>query len=460
MESRDQASVLWREGMFLTPQHMQAFAREVQAAIEHNGAIGRLGTYGFKQLEIDEEALGRDVFTLVSAEAHFRDGTHLLLPETGEVESREFAEHFTQAELPVWLGVPSARQRVPQIEGPSTGGAANGRVTRYRVLTETIYDENIGDSGREIEFRRFRARLFFGDEDRSGFECLRVAQLVRRGKPVATSALSPSYVPPILACGASPVLSERLVRLTTDVRSQARDLASRLPQTAALTGAEKGADVGGFLKLQSVNASLASLQLISRLPELHPFEAYRELSQTVGNLSVFGDERVMPELANYDHGRLDECFGEIFQAISELVVADVGVPYDAVAFTRDVEREGFYQIEVPREWPASQPVWLAVELARPAAEVAEMAPTYVRLVPAGDIERVLQGVVPGIGLEFERRCPLSFPKKPELHYFKIETEGKSRNAWVKVMEERSAVILSTLGTLGDVKFHLYVEMGR
>ncbi|MFT4543032.1 MAG: type VI secretion system protein ImpJ [Planctomycetota bacterium] len=460
MDGPQQLSVLWREGMFLTPQHMQAFSREVQLAIGRNGAIGRLGNYGFKALEVDEEALERDVFTVISAEAVFRDGSHVLIPENGQVESREFGEQFVDAELPVWLGVPSARSRVPQIEGAANGNSSSA-ATRFVVSTTTIFDENMGDSGREVEFRRFRARLFFGDEDRSGFECLRIANLVRRGKPVATSALSTTYIPPTLACGASAVLSSRLKAIATDVRSQARDLASRLPQTAALASGQKGADLGGFIKLQSVNASLATLQQVAGLPDLHPFDAYRDLIQTVGNLSVFGEERVMPDLPTYEHGKLDECFQAVFQAISELVVADVSVPYDTVEFTRDVEREGFYQVEVPPEWVATQPaVWLAIELARPTAEVAEMAPTYVRLVPTGDIERVLQGVVPGIELQYERRTPLSFPKKDALHYFKIETEGTHRASWVKIMEERSAVILSTLGTLGEVNFHLYVELGR
>ena len=88
------ASVLWREGMFLCPQHMQAFSREVAGRMAAGDAIGVPGSFGLLALEIDQEALKRDVFSVTAVEAMFRDGTFLSIPHNGRIAQREFGEFF------------------------------------------------------------------------------------------------------------------------------------------------------------------------------------------------------------------------------------------------------------------------------------------------------------------------------------------------------------------------------
>ena len=453
MSTTLEPSVLWREGMFLCPQHMQAFSREVSSRISRIAAIGSPGSYGLAHLTIDEEALARDVLVIQEAEIVLRDGTHALFPENAEVEQREFAELFTGPKLDVWLGVCAPKTNVPQIEG----GAE--RAVRYQVQTQSIFDENLRDAPMEIEFRRFHGRLFFGEEDRSGFECIPLARIVRRGKPEAKSVCSETFIPPLLTVGASPVLMEALGEIASRVRAQARDLAARVPATASLSSIEKGADLAGFVKLQAINRSVTALEQIAALPRLHPFEAWMWLLQTAGDLAVFGEERVVPEFPPYAHEKLEECFGAAFDTVRSLVVAEVAVPYDMVTFAADPMREGFFECEVPKEWTDSHPTYfLGVEIAKPAKEMIGLVAQGVKLVAASDMERVLQGVVPGIGLSHERTPPLACPRRPDLHFFRIETEGASREAWLQVVESRAAVILSALGSLGDVGYRLYVEL--
>jgi type VI secretion system protein ImpJ len=453
MSVHTEPSVLWREGMFLCPQHMQAFSREVYSRIGQNDAIGRVGNSGVVALEVDEEALARDVFRVIGAEVVFPDGTLAVYHETASVEQREFAEFFTGPELQVHLGIPAPQENVPQI------GEDPDRIHRYRADAHTIFDENLRDAEREIEFRQLRGRLFFGGEDRSGFDTVPIARLVRQGHPVATSVLSPSYVPPALAVGASPVLVRGLSEIAEKVRGHIRDLASRVPASESLSSVDRGADLLGFVKLQSLNQSIATLEQIAGLPALHPFQAYMWLVQTVGNLAVYGTGRVMPTLPVYDPNDLNRCFNATFDAIHSLVVAEVSVPYDTVGFKADAQREGFFQVDLPSEWLAGSTVfYLGIECPAPADEITGMVASGVKLIAPSDIERVLQGVVPGIQLAFQRIAPLAFPKRPDLHFFRIETEGPSRDAWLRCAEDRSAVILSALGAFEDVAFHVYVEL--
>ena len=91
MGPKPQPDVLWREGMFLFPQHLQAFSRELSVRLQAAGSLGLVGDWGLLELEVDENALESDVFRLRRASVLYRDGTLACFPENAAVEPREFA---------------------------------------------------------------------------------------------------------------------------------------------------------------------------------------------------------------------------------------------------------------------------------------------------------------------------------------------------------------------------------
>lgn len=236
-------SVLWREGMFLCPQHLQAFSREVAGRIAAGDAVGRPGNFGLWSLRVDEEALRRDVLRIEAVSLLLRDGSMLVVPQNGRVPQREFGEFFRGSSLPVWLGVPAVEENVPQL------GDDAERLYRYGVEVKDVFDENVRDATRELEFRQLNAHVFFGDEDRSGYECLPIARLVRTGKHEAESALSPTWIPPLLRCGAVPAMARALADVAERARAQARDLAANLPDFSRLASVDSASDLTGIVKL-------------------------------------------------------------------------------------------------------------------------------------------------------------------------------------------------------------------
>lgn len=447
------AGVLWREGMFLCPQHMQAFARELSGRIAAGDAVGMPGAFGLLHLEVDQEALKRDVFQVTALEAVFRDGTLLSIPHNGRIAQREFGEHFTGPELTVHLGVAAVQSNVPQI------GEEADRLYRYAIELKPVFDENVRDATRDLEFRTLRGQLFFGDEDRSGYESLPIARLVRTGKPATVSALSPTWVPPMLRCGAVPAMVRALEDVAAQARAQARDLAATLPDTTRLSSVDSASDLTGIIKLQAVNRSLATLEQMGRVGDVHPFQAYLELVRVVGELAIFSAERVAPQLPAYDHLDLDTCFTAVLRQVRELLGTQVAVPYDVAPFEPDADQEGIFYAQIPADWLAAQPLfYLGVQIDQPPEKVADLVAAGVKLLAPGDLQSVLEGVLPGVELEPVRIPPTSFPKRTGLHYFRVNTEGDSRELWLRVIQSKKAMVLSALGGLGTVGFALYVEL--
>ncbi len=470
MSIRPEPSVLWREGMLLCPQHLQAYSREVRARQHCGDTVGRAGAHGLVAFDVDVDALTRDLFQVRSCEALLRDGTWLRFPETAALPPREFAKHFTGSTLDVWIGVPAEQPGVPQI------GSDPQRAWRFKAQTRPVDDENELDSARDLDFRELQARLFFGDEDRSGFECLRVARLVRRGRPVPKSQLLdtdllplgkdsqslppfPADIPALLACGASPPLMKGLRALADMTRAEARDLARRLPPNTTYSSSDRAADIAGFAKLQAINRALARVEQLAGLPQLHPFDAYQGLVDIVGGLAIFDGERVVAPLPVYDHDQLGNGFAALFVALHKLIAAQVTYPYDTLELRADPLREGFFEAELPAHWMTGRTlVYLAVEAAKSPEEVIEHVANCVKLVAAEDVERFLTGVVPGIELTFEQTPPVAFPKSTDRHFFRIQTEGASRDSWLAVERGRKIALLTFLSAVGPVRFHLYVEL--
>jgi len=214
--------------------------------------------------------------------------------------------------------------------------------------------------------------------------------------------------------------------------------------------------------LQAVNAALASLELVAGQPLLDPHLAYRAMATAIGHLAVFGDERIMPVLPKYDPLGLTECFATAHAWLEKLGEAQPSAPYDSLPFEPNPMRPGVFELSLDPEWLAGAVnYFLGVELAAEAREAMELVANGVKLVAPADVEKVIKMVVHGIDLDYVRRPPISFPSRPNLQYFKIQTEGPSREGWLNIVKERRAVVLSTLSALGkEAAYHMYVELPK
>jgi type VI secretion system protein ImpJ len=303
-------------------------------------------------------------------------------------------------------------------------------------------------------------RLFFGHEDRSGYECVQIARLVRGARPKVEPILDSAYIAPVLSCQASPPLMALLSSAVITLRTRARELAATVPNMKNLSFAEKGADISGLVMLQSMNAALSVLEVVVKAPEVSPFEAYRALATSIGHLAIFGDDRIAPELPAYDHSDLSECFSTGLKWLGEFAEAQPTAPYDVLPFLDDPQRPGISSIDMDPGWvQGAVSFFLGVEVAAEAQEAQSLVATGVKLVSPGDMEKVIRNVLNGIELEYVRRAPIAFPSRSGMHYFKIGTEGASRDQWLSILDQGKAVVLSTLSAVGKAaKFQMYVEL--
>ena len=74
-------AVHWFEGMFLSPQHLQAADRHALRRLQETEEWYNPFAWGLRSVEIDQAALANFMVDLQSCEARFPDGTHLSIPQ-------------------------------------------------------------------------------------------------------------------------------------------------------------------------------------------------------------------------------------------------------------------------------------------------------------------------------------------------------------------------------------------
>ena len=167
--------VIWAKGTFLTPQHLQAQDRFVESILQFRLDALNFRPWGFRDLQINQEALASGTFAIHRAEGMFADGLPFDIPESDPAPpARAIAEFFGPGpgSLDVWLALPSFKEN-----GLNVSMAARGLETRYLAEVETFRDENTNATERPVQIARKNLRLVVEGENRQGHSTLRIARV-------------------------------------------------------------------------------------------------------------------------------------------------------------------------------------------------------------------------------------------------------------------------------------------
>jgi type VI secretion system protein ImpJ len=300
-------AVHWGEGVFLKPHHFQSSLRFQHDQMRRQHMWDSPYAWGLQVFDLDREALADHRVIIHRLSARFPDGTALELGPADRLPERNLYEIFrAQRQVDLFIGVPEL------VLGASWANLANDADSpgRFRVREVRCLDENTGLNPQTILVRRLNARLFFGDEDRTGYQVLPIGRVVKSDQADGTPELDREFIPPLLRCDIWPGLqTDILYAIVERIDRKIDDLAQRVKKEGiAMDRVQR--DGGRILhQLAQLNAAAAVLRVLLHVQGLHPLWAFIELSRLVGQLSIFGKERRTPHgLPRYNHDNLFTCF--------------------------------------------------------------------------------------------------------------------------------------------------------
>ena len=444
---KEYRELLWSEGMFLLPQHLQFTMRNMDTKLRQASEHLAPFNWGFKHLEVDTIGLKNFQFAVQSCHIIFENGTQLSAPGNLDLDSRSLKENQADGSeyVDVFIGIPSWRPDVSNVVGIGEEGGMLER--RWRVDETESADENSGENSRSLQIKRYQGRVLWGTEDLVGYDTVQVAR-VKLSPTGESVTLDPDYIPPMLDIRAwTPLMS-----LCQDVNNGlsmanaalVRDFSDR--DFAELLGIPRGLEA--VLKMMSTNGFVASLDQLCKTPNLHPYLIYLEMLRLAATLGVFKGKRTVPAYKSYRHDDLGGCFLSV-KAIIDGLLDRIGTStfYQRALHFRNDQLE----VDLEDEWVSgSRLLYVGVSGEDNVARL-EKNINRLKFCSPRDVEAVVQKRLMGVGIRRLRRVPAALPERAGTFYYQINMEG---NFWEAIEQDKTMAIVG--GKDFNYSFVLYV----
>ena len=434
--------VIWSEGLFLQPQHMQQQERWIEHLVGACSGLGQPAPWGLRHLVIDAQLLSVGKLAVVEAVGILPDGTAFEIPAEDPPPPAIDLDESISDQI-VYLALPLAQRGVAEAGSAQLDNAQ----LRWRIGDDEVRDQTAGAQLETIvEVGRLDARLLLGQDQRGGYAGLGVARVVecRADKRVV---LDDGYIPPLLDCQASARLMGLVDELLGLLGHRGETLATRA------LGSDQGgvAEWADFLLLQLINRNEPVLRHWRHLDGRHPEALYSWMLALAGDLATFTRDGKRPaELPPYRHDDLAGSFGPLMVALRDALSRTLAER--AIAIPIEQRKYGF------RLAPLSDPSLLegssfvlAAQARIGADQLRNQFPVQVKVAPPERIQELFRLALPGIGLRPLPVAPRQIPYHAGFVYFEIDRTDK---LWAE-LHTSSAFAMHIPDTFPDLRLELW-----
>jgi type VI secretion system protein ImpJ len=404
--------VVWREGMFLRPQHFQQQDRYLHHLLESRVSALQPYAWGVHEIEVDRALLGEGIIQLTRCSGIFDDGTPFEFPQ-GDIPGPSLQVSGDAGGMIVYLALLRARPGVPEITPNAAGRSAP---TRQRSTEWSVADSNV-DSREPVplEVSQLHLRLVLERDrlsDDSSIGLMRIAQVDDSG----AVSLDSRYIPPCLDCA----LQSGLAQVAKEIASQLRIRAEYL--VARVIEGERGGvgEVAKYMLLQLVNAYKPLFEHWSQQRGLHPIALYEVLLRLAGELSTFCPEgRMAPKFPAYRHDQLEETLRPVVDVIRRELNR---VPEEAAnEIVLQSDRFGFHVAKLgANDVDPAVTFVLAAKAEMPSESLRRDFPPQVTVGAPQQIAQLVKGHLPGVGLFPLQAAPAQIPIHAGFTYFQLD----------------------------------------
>ena len=449
--------VVWHEGLFLQPQHLQQQERYLERLIRTTASGLVPFSYGLTQLDIDTDLLMLGKFGVRSAAGLMADGTPFSIPDdTNSPQAVDLAETVRKATIYLLLPTrqPGAVDTVP---AEQTETAARFAVAEHQAIdTNASYAEG-RQSVTTVPVGKLRLRLAVDTgEGRSGpvvpgHVALGLARVVEV-RPDRSVVLDEAYIPPLLASGVSGVLAGFVVWLQGALQQRAEALAGRMAENTSRGAGE----MGDYLLLQVCNRyDPVVTHLAAAIGQIHPESLYRVLLALAGELATFTESRKRPPVfPPYRHDDLHPTFRPVMTALRQslsAVLEQTAIPIPLV--------EKKFGIRVGRITDSSlvtDATWVLVVKAQiPAETLRRGFPNQVKIGPVEQIRELINVALPGIAVNALPVAPRQLPYYAGRSYFELDRSS----AYWAALARSSGIAIHIAGDIPGLEVECWAIRG-
>jgi type VI secretion system protein ImpJ len=427
--------VVWGEGLFLQPQHLQQQERYVERLVRASTAGLVPFSYGLSQLEIDTDLLALGKFAVRSAAGIMPDGTPFSIPDD--------VDHPAPIDLPETMRNAAIYLVLPARQPGSVETAPADRLetaARFSVFEHEAIDTNAGyQSVATVPVGKLRLKFAAEHDSRAGFVALGLAGVVEV-RPDRSVVLDEAYIPPVLLCGVSPLLAGFVSQLQGLIHHRAEALSGRVSESATRGAAE----IADYLLLQVCNRYEPLItHMAAAVGQIHPEAFYRVLLSLAGELATFTESRKRPPVfPPYRHDDLNATFRPVIAALRQALSAVL--EQTAIPIPLQERKYGIRVGPITDRSLVTDATWVLVVKAQlPPETLRRSFPNQVKIGPVEQIVELINVALPGIPISPLPVVPRQLPYYAGRSYFELD---RSSPYWVALAKSGGIAIHVT----GDI----------
>jgi type VI secretion system protein ImpJ len=326
-EMARESRVVWREGLFLRPQHFQQQERYLDALSRARAQPLRPYAWGLRQLKLNEAMASLGKFAVETCQGIMPDGTPFSIPDD-DPPPEALAVPADARDSLVYLTLQ------PQLHGATEFAPREKPRPDARLLVdeEEVYDAfAVERTSEPIEVGRLNLNYGIAREHTDGRVCLGIARVqeMLNGSVV----LDRRYLPPLLDIRGSDRLTGFLHDIGGRLGERVKELSLR-----AVEATEGGSETfASFLMLQALNRVKPVFAHLLSLPGVHPERLYEVFASLAGELCTFTrSDRRPPDFPAYDHENLQLTF----EPVVDLLQASLSAMFERSAGQLKLESVG------------------------------------------------------------------------------------------------------------------------
>lgn len=414
--------IIWKEGMFLQPQHFQQAERFTFNSFNSQISLYHPFFFGLTRVEIDRNALENRLFSLVRCAGVLPDGTSISIPNEDIVPSSRSFESYLGHErqsLDVFLCLPLT------IDGRSnvTGADKSSNMScRYRNENVALNDEVFGDSRKEIEVGRYNLQILFEGESLDGYSGLRIARLKRDDR--GEIDLDEKFIPPLLNVGSSAYLMNMIKSLLELLGARHDSLCEGRRLIGGGLATFFGTDENSFRMLQILNTFAPLLHYYYRSSSIvHPMDLFSVMTMFSGALSTFSTEFNIDKFPGYDHQNLASTFETLVRMIRTVLEADISAGCVSIPVERMDQATYLCKVKDERLLENAK-FFMGVSAKIAEKELIIGTLQRVKMCARERLDLLISSAMPGLPLIHVSRPPEGLPVKPGYVYFSLDHQNQ------------------------------------
>jgi type VI secretion system protein ImpJ len=381
------SKVVWREGLFLRPQHLQQSDRYLERQIENRTRHITPYPWGFSTLEIDLDLAQQSKFAVRRAVGLMPNGMPFDVPADSPSPQPIDVPENAGGQI-IWLTLPLASPNTREVDYRITDTAS-----RFIEGTETFVDSTAElRTEHDIDVAYPRLAFQLGRTAKPGYHCLAIARVVEiRDKVIL---FDQKFAPPLLICAAHPVVMGWLDRVIGWVDNKLEELA----RYAADPSAGGGLQSTDYFVLQLLNRTSPQLKHSRSSAYVHPERLYTAFTALAGELATFATrERQARSYPSYDHNDLENVFEPLMRDLQEFLSASLGrrairleiIERAPNAFVSPIRDRSLFR---------NASFVLEVSALRPLTEIQSQFPNLFKLGPNNRMNEIVLANLPGVPL--------------------------------------------------------------